>query len=127
MTFIQFSCDLKFIVNLTREKNLMEEIKISIGFVFSIIKSVCNFFPKIINYISRPKAIIEIKNQLIVTRNNQGVESHLRYPCILISFTQDVKVDVRSIKLNNETLTCVFSRDPNFLNQKEENWQQQGY
>ena len=98
---------------------MVAEIKISIGFVLSIIKSIWNFFPTIINYISRPKAKIEIKNQHIVIKNNQDIESHLNYPCILITFSQDVKVDARSIKLNNETLTCMLSRDPIFLNQKD--------
>ena len=98
---------------------MVAEIKISLAFVSTIIKSIWNFFPTVINYIFRPKAKIEIKNHNIVIKDNQNIESHISYPCILISFPKDVKIDVGSIKINNESLTCMLSRDPHFLNQKE--------
>ena len=85
----------------------------------SILKYIQQFIPIVMNYSCRPKCKIEIKHQYIVIKNGDNVESHVSYPCILLSFKKDMRIDVRSIKLNNETLNGLLSSDPNFLKQQE--------
>jgi hypothetical protein len=99
---------------------LVAELKFSVAFIWKIIKSIKDVIPTLLNLLCRPKADIEIRHQHIIFKNMNGVESMIDYPCILISFKKDVKIDVRSIKINNESLTCMLSRDKNYLrlNQK---------
>ncbi len=96
---------------------MLMELKISLSIVGSVLKSILGALPKILNLCRRPKAKVEIKNQNIIFKDQNSIESHISYPCILISFKKDIKIDVRSIKINNETLHCMLSRDPNHLRQ----------
>jgi len=98
---------------------LIAELKFSVSFIGNVIKAALDIFPKLINWCKRPKANIEIKNQNIIFKDSKGKESHVFYPCILISFTKDVKIDVRSIKINNESLSVMLSRDSNHLRQNQ--------
>ncbi len=94
----------------------MVEINFSASIIGSIIKSIWNLIPTIKNYLLRPKANIQIKHNIIEIEE-QSKTHHINYPCIMISFKRDTKIDVSSIKLNNQTLHGMLSRDPNFLNQ----------
>ncbi|MFH1157614.1 MAG: hypothetical protein V1721_01825 [Pseudomonadota bacterium] len=97
---------------------MVAEFKIGSGVVIGVAKYIWRLIPTVMNYACRPKASIEVKRQNIVVRDVNGTESHICYPCILLSFKKDVRIDVRSIKLNNETLTNIFGTDPIYLNQK---------
>jgi hypothetical protein len=97
----------------------MVDVKISVSLIISAIKWVWNIIPTLKNYALRPKADLTIKNHIIVIKDKNDAEHHINYPCLLLSFQKDVRIDLRSIKLNNETLHCLLSSDPNFLNQKE--------
>jgi len=96
---------------------VITEFKVSIAFIGSVLKTIWNTIPTVINLYTRPKAKIEIKNHNIIVTDNSQTQHHLPYPAILISFKKDVKVDVRSIRINNETLHCMMSRDPIYLRQ----------
>lgn len=98
---------------------MIAEIKISISLLISFFKAVYSFVPTSINLCFRPKAEIQIKNHCIVIEGQDGVESHLSYPCILIGFKKDVEVDVSSVKINDQSFYGMLSRDPNFLNQNQ--------
>jgi hypothetical protein len=93
------------------------EFKLSISIIGGALKAIRNTIPTVINLCTRPKAKIEIKGHLIIVADNNQVTSHHSYPSILISFEKDVKIDVGSIGINNETLKCMMSRDPIFLRQ----------
>jgi hypothetical protein len=95
------------------------EFKISLSLIGTIVNKIKNIVPTIKNLAFRPKAIIEFKTQRVIVKNSGGIESHISYPCILISFTKDVKINVGSIKINNESLSYLLSTDDNFLRQNE--------
>ena len=96
---------------------MITELKISIAFIGSVLKAIWNTIPTIVNLCIRPKAKREIKNHNIIVTDNDQAQHHYSYPAILISFEKDVKIDVRSIRINNETLSCMMSRDPIYLRQ----------
>lgn len=96
---------------------MITELKISIAFIGSVLKTIWNTIPIIINLCARPKAKIEIKNHNIIVTDSNRTEHHHSYPAILISFEKDVRIDARAIKVNNETLHCMMSRDPIYLRQ----------
>ncbi|MDD3019722.1 MAG: hypothetical protein PHX61_01925 [Alphaproteobacteria bacterium] len=98
---------------------MIAEFKISLAFIGSIIKTIWNTIPTILNLCTRPKAKIEIKNHNIIVTDNDQAQHHYSYPTISISFEKDVKIDVRSIHINNETLHCMMSRDPIYLRQNQ--------
>ncbi len=93
------------------------EVSIKVTFLLKFAQWAWGLIPKLINLLCRPKVIAEVKNQNIIYRNNLNAESHASYPCIIISSKKDLKIDVRSIKLNNESFYCMLSRDPHFLRQ----------
>jgi hypothetical protein len=98
----------------------MAEINFNVAFIGNVIKLIWNIIPTLMNLLRRPKACIEFKNQNIRFKNSKDIESHITYPCILIAFTKDVKIDARSININNESLHCMLSNDPNHLRQNPE-------
>ncbi len=98
---------------------MVAEVKISVAFIGGLLKSIYGIIPKLINNCRRPKAKIDIRNQNIIVKDGSNVESHISYPCIRISFEKDAKIDVGSIKINNESLACMLSCDPNHLRQNK--------
>ena len=96
---------------------MITELKISVAFIRVFLKSIYEVIPKLVNLCRRPKANIEIRNQNIIVKDSDGVESHLSYPCILVSFKKDLKIDVGSIKINNERFCGMLSADTNYLKQ----------
>lgn len=93
------------------------EIKLSLHTILALLKSIWNIIPSLLNIIVRPKATIQIRNQIIETEDINGNIHHYNYPSVLISFNRGVKIDIGSIRLNNETYMCLLSRDDNFLKQ----------
>lgn len=96
---------------------MVAELKVSISIIGNVLKTIWNTIPMVINLCMRPKAKIRIKNHNIIVTDSNQTEHHHSYPAILISFEKDFKVDVRSIRINNETLHCMMSRDPIYLRQ----------
>jgi len=68
------------------------------------------------NLIFRPKIKLDIRNHNIVVCK-RDVDSHVSYPCVFMTFPQDVDVQISSIKINNETLMCMLSRNEIFSKQ----------
>lgn len=95
------------------------DIKVSIGIVGAIFKFLKQPFKAVWNGLWRPKIKIVFKNHVIVIKDSSEKESHQNYPCLLVSFSETVKLNAKDIKINNETLSCLFQSDKNFLNQKD--------
>jgi hypothetical protein len=95
----------------------MVELKLSLSLIGAAFKFVQQPFCALWNFLSRPKANIDFRNHNIVVKDNDGVEHHINYPCLFVWFNQNQKLDLKKIKLNNESLQGLVSSDQYFLRQ----------
>lgn len=76
------------------------------------------FGPTAKNYYRRPKIDLCFQQKIIEICKNKASIEHVSYPSLIIKTKKDIQIDINSIKINNESYSCIVSRDPNYLNQK---------